>query len=227
MTPPAKLELCELFRSLCGETSQVGRPATFVRLSGCNLRCRWCDTQKAWQPGVWRPLPWVTERVIAQGDSLVVVTGGEPLLQPACMNLCQALLQAGREVLVETNGSLDISSLPRGVRVIMDMKPPGSGEVERMDFNNLQRLKPTDELKVVMSDRNDFNWAVELLNTHPLPNGIEILFSPAAGRLDPGELARWILTAQLPVRLQIQLHKIVFPSGCDGVPILDGSVESQ
>jgi 7-carboxy-7-deazaguanine synthase len=227
MTPPARLELCELFRSLCGETSQVGRPATFVRLSGCNLRCQWCDTQKAWQPGVWRPIPWVMERIIAQGDLLVVVTGGEPLLQPACASLCHALLQAGREVLVETNGSLDISSLPRGVRVIMDMKPPGSGEVERMDFNNLQRLKHTDELKMVMSDRNDFDWAVELLNTRSLPKGIEVLFSPAAGRLDPGELARWILDTQLSVRLQLQLHKIVFQNGCDGVPILDGSFESQ
>lgn len=227
MTAPATLELCELFRSLCGETSQVGRPATFVRLSGCNLRCVWCDTQQAWQAGIVRPIQWVTERIVAQGDSLVVVTGGEPLLQPACINLCQALLQAGREVLVETNGSLDISPLPRGVRVIMDMKSPGSGEVEHMDVHNLKRLKPNDELKVVMSDRNDFDWAVELLGTHPLPAGVEVLFSPAAGRLNPESLARWILTARLPVRLQIQLHKIIFPDGCDGVPILDDFPESQ
>jgi 7-carboxy-7-deazaguanine synthase len=167
------------------------------------------------------------ERIVAQGDSLVVVTGGEPLLQPACVNLCQALLQAGRTVLVETNGSLDISPLPRGVRVIMDMKPPGSGEVEHMDVQNLQRLKPGDELKMVLSDRIDFDWAVELLRTHPLPEGTEVLFSPAAGRLDPASLARWILEARLTVRLQIQLHKIIFPAGCDGVPILDGSLKSQ
>ncbi len=167
------------------------------------------------------------ERIAAQGDSLVVVTGGEPLLQPACVNLCQALLQDGRTVLVETNGSLDISRLPRGVRVIMDMKPPGSGEVGHMDVQNLKRLKPGDELKVVLSDRIDFDWAVELLKTHPLPEGTEVLFSPAAGRLDPATLARWILEARLTVRLQIQLHKIIFPSGCDGVPILDGFLESQ
>jgi 7-carboxy-7-deazaguanine synthase len=215
-TPPDSLELCEIFRSLCGETSRVGRPATFLRLSGCNLRCRWCDTQKAWEAGVFRPISWVLERILKEGDRLVVVTGGEPLLQPASLDLCQVLVQAGREVLFETNGSLDIAPLPHGVRVIMDIKPPGSGEFDHMDLKNLNRIKPGDEIKMVLSDRADFEWAVEFLKKHPPPKDVEVLLSPVAGLLNPGELARWILDAHLPVRLQIQLHKIIFPDGSEG-----------
>ena len=218
---PGALRICEVFESLAGETTFAGLPAVFVRLSGCNLRCRWCDTSRAWEGGELVPVDEIVRTVAARGRELVVVTGGEPLLQAGTPGLCQKLCTLGARVLVETNGSLDISTLPDGVRVILDMKPPSSGESQRMDEANLPRLRARDELKIVIADEADFRWALELLDRHPgLPTD-RLLFSPLSPGLPPSSLADWILTAKRSIRLQLQLHKILWPDGRDGFPILD------
>jgi 7-carboxy-7-deazaguanine synthase len=220
------LEVCELFRSIAGETSHAGFPASFVRLSGCNLRCHWCDTQRAWKRGLRLPVAKLLEMVLATGDRRVVITGGEPLLQPGTNELCEKLLRAGREVILETNGSLDVSRVPAGVRIILDVKTPSSGESHKMDPGNFERLKAGDELKFVMADREDFDWSCEILDEHNFPESVNILFSPVSERVDPGEVARWLLGSGRQVRIQIQLHKVLWADGTDGVQILDGSKDS-
>jgi 7-carboxy-7-deazaguanine synthase len=230
MSPTASdgvtLQVCELFRSIAGETTRAGLPAAFVRLSGCNLRCSWCDTRKAWGPGTDMPLERVVELLIEKNDKLIVVTGGEPLLQAGTVGLCRRLVERGREVLLETNGSLDVSGVPAGVRIILDVKTPSSGEHEKMDLNNLSRLRSGDEVKFVIADRDDFDWAVSLLDAHNLPENVNILFSPASKLIRPEVLAGWILAGGLAVRLQLQLHKILWPDGDEGEQILDESGDS-
>jgi len=208
-----------MFRSIAGETTHAGRPAVFVRLSGCNLRCRYCDTAYARSGGEALPLAKVLERVRRAGERLVVVTGGEPLLQPATRRLLRALRRDGREVLLETNGSLDIGGLPRGVRVILDIKCPGSGESRRNLRSNIGRLRSGDEVKFVVSDRRDFDWAVRYAARARIPPGVAVLFSPVQPGLAPGRLADWMLGANLPSksRLQIQLHRVLWPEGNEGV----------
>ncbi len=215
-----QLRICELFRSIAGETTHAGLPATFVRLAGCNLRCRWCDTQKAWAEGRPVGMEHLLGQVLALPDRLVVVTGGEPLLQTDCAEFCRQLLAAGKSVLLETNGSIDIGCLPTGVRVILDMKPPGSGEHAQMDFDNLGRLDAEDELKFVIADREDFDWAVHLLKDRAVPVDGRVLFSPVMGKIEPRLLAQWIMAQNLPLRLQIQLHKVLWPDGDEGIGIL-------
>jgi 7-carboxy-7-deazaguanine synthase len=222
---PITLQVCELFRSIAGETTWAGLPATFVRLSGCNLRCSWCDTQKAWEPGRDMPLERVLE-LLGPDAGLAVVTGGEPLMQKGTVELCQRLLDRGWEALLETNGSLDVSEVPEGVRVILDIKTPSSGEHEKMDLDNLMRLKPGDEVKFVIADRKDFEWRAPLLRKHNLPENVNILFSAASDLLKPEKLAGWILESRLDVRLQVQLHKIIWPGGTEGDQILDESGDS-
>lgn len=223
---PTTLQVCEIFRSIAGETTWAGLPAAFVRLSGCNLRCRWCDTQKAWEPGRDLPLRRVLELLLKKDDKLVVVTGGEPLLQPGTIELCRRLLEHDREVLLETNGSLDVSGVPEGVRIILDVKTPSSGEHQKNDLDNLVRLRPGDEVKFVIADRQDFDWAANLLGEHNLPESVNILFSPVSDLIEPDKLADWILASGLSVRLQIQLHKVVWPDGPEGEQILDESGDS-
>lgn len=230
MSPTASdtttLQVCELFRSIAGETTYAGLPAAFVRLSGCNLRCGWCDTQKAWDPGRDMPLERVVELLLKKDDHLIVVTGGEPLLQAGTVELCERLMEHGREVLLETNGSLDVAGVPAGVRIILDVKTPSSGEHEKMDLDNLQRLRPGDEVKFVVAGREDFAWAAALLDEHNLPENVNILFSPASDLVKPEQLAGWILESGLAVRLQLQLHKILWPGGAEGEQILDESGDS-
>jgi 7-carboxy-7-deazaguanine synthase len=222
----SNLQVCELFRSIAGETTWAGLPAAFVRLSGCNLRCGWCDTQKAWEPGRDMPLERVVELLLKKDDRLVVVTGGEPLLQAGTIELCRRLLERSRQVLLETNGSLDVSGVPEGVRIILDVKTPSSGEHEKMDMKNLLRLRAGDEVKFIIADRRDFDWAAARLCEHNLPENVNILFSPASDLIEPKKLAGWILASGLTVRLQIQLHKVIWPGGAEGEQILDESGDS-
>jgi 7-carboxy-7-deazaguanine synthase len=189
----------------------------FVRLTGCNLRCVWCDTAYAFHEGS----PWsvddVVNRVEAYGCTLVEVTGGEPLLQPEAIDLMHALLARGHEVLVETGGSLPIEDVPEGVRRIVDVKCPGSGESDRNRWENLDSLRPGDELKFVIADRADFDWAAGVLHARALNEKAPVLFSAVQEKLPAGDLARWVLEDRLPVRVQLQMHKILWPSASRGV----------
>ncbi len=209
----ATLKMCEVFRSIQGETSRAGLPCTFVRTHGCNLNCVWCDTQYARQgDGTDQPLSEVLALVRSHGDRLVCITGGEPLLQSSAVSELAALLLAeGQAVLVETNGSRDISPLPADACVIMDVKCPGSGEANCTLMENLERLRPRDEVKFVVLDRADFDWAVAFIRQHQLLNGPELLFAPVEGRLSLRSLAGWILESRLPLRLQPQFHRLLWP----------------
>ncbi len=211
------IEVCEIFRSIAGETSWVGLPATFIRFSGCNLNCSWCDTQKAKEPGQTLSVEGAVKILDSTNNELVIVTGGEPLLQAGSIDLCNKLLIQGRKVMLETNGSLDISGVPAGVIIILDIKTPSSKEDNKMMLENIKKLKPHDEIKFIIADRADFDWAYNLLQSCKLPEGVNILFSPASDLLDAGLLADWIIKEQLNVRLQIQLHKSIWPQGTDGV----------
>jgi len=215
----ARLEVCELFESIAGESSLAGLPAVFVRLAGCNLDCAWCDTRYALEPGTRVAVDELAELVLGRRPGLVVVTGGEPLNQQATPALCEALLAGGKRVQVETNGSLSTAGLPGGVQVVLDMKPPSSGMSDRMARENLRRLRPGDDLKIVVADRTDFDWAAALIREAGLDEKVGVLLSPAAGHLEPGLLATWLLDANLPARLQIQLHRLLWPDGGEGVPI--------
>jgi len=223
---PTTLQVCEIFRSIAGETTWAGLPAAFVRLSGCNLRCSWCDTKKAWEPGTELSIDRILDLLRQHDDRLVVVTGGEPLMQAGSIELLKRLQERGREVLLETNGSRDVSGVPRGVRIILDIKTPSSGEHEQMDLENLKRLRPRDEVKFVIADRKDFEWSASLLGEHKLLENVNILFSAASDLLKPEKLAGWILESRLDVRLQVQLHKIIWPGESEGEQILDESGDS-
>jgi len=213
------LAVCELFRSIQGEGTRAGLPCAFVRTAGCNLRCRWCDTEYARSgPGERVPVPQLVERVAAMRTRLVCITGGEPLVQAwAVSELARALLERGHTVVVETNGTLDVSALPEGAAVVMDVKCPGSGECGKTLPGNLERLGQGDEVKFVIADRADFDWAERFVRGHGLEEGPQVLFAPAHGLLEPRELAGWILGSGLDVRLQLQLHRIIWPERTRGV----------
>jgi 7-carboxy-7-deazaguanine synthase len=211
------LTVNEIFFSIQGEGTRAGRPCVFVRLTGCPLRCTWCDTAYAFHEGVKRSEDEVLAEVGRFPCDLVELTGGEPLSQPAAFPFVTRLLDAGREVLVETSGHVLLEGLdPRAV-AIMDVKAPGSGESHRMEWRNLDLLKPSDEVKVVIADRKDYEWSRDLVRERKLFDRCPVLFSPVHGVLDPGELARWILEDGLPVRLQVQLHKVLWPGVERGV----------
>ncbi|HID48201.1 MAG TPA: 7-carboxy-7-deazaguanine synthase QueE, partial [Chromatiales bacterium] len=206
----ARLRITEIFYSLQGEGRSVGWPTVFVRLTGCPLRCGYCDTRYAFQGGEWRSLDAILDTVASWRSRHVTVTGGEPLAQKPCLTLLQRLCDAGYEVSLETSGALDIGPVdPRVVRV-MDLKTPGSGEVERNRYGNIPLLTTRDQVKFVVCDRADYDWSVEQLNRYRLAERCEVLFSPVYGQLAPRELAGWILADQLPVRFQLQLHKILW-----------------
>jgi 7-carboxy-7-deazaguanine synthase len=211
------LRVNEVFFSIQGEGTRAGLPCVFVRLTGCPLRCVWCDTAYAFHEGTKRDEDEVLAELRAHPCRLVQVTGGEPLSQPAAFPFITRLLDAGYEVLVETSGHVSLAELdPRAV-AIMDVKTPGSGEVHRMDWDNLERLKPTDEVKFVIAHRADFEWSRDLVRQRLLTERCPVLFSPVHGQLDPGTLGRWILEDGLAVRLQVQLHKYLWPGVERGV----------
>jgi 7-carboxy-7-deazaguanine synthase len=207
----------EIFHSIQGESSYAGRSCVFVRLTGCPLRCNWCDTAYSFYGGTQMTVEEVLNRVGQYGCPLVEVTGGEPLHQPESLPLVEALCSQGYEVLIETSGAVDVSSVDRRARLIMDVKCPGSGMADRMHWDNLRHLQPTDELKFVIKDRSDYDWAVTVLKQYDLASRAVVLFSPVFGALDPRQLAEWILADRLLVRFQLQLHKYVWAPDMRGV----------
>ncbi len=211
------MKINELFYSIQGESTHAGRPCVFIRTSGCHLRCEWCDTAHAFYEGVEVTLDAVMERVRSFGCPLVELTGGEPLLQRETPMLVTELLNEGYTVLVETSGSLDIRVLDPRTIVIMDIKCPGSGMTDAMRWDNLEALKPTDEVKFVIKNRADYEWATELTKRHHLDRRCPVLFAPVFGVLDPEQLAGWLLADRLPARLQLQQHKYIWEPNTRGV----------
>ena len=207
---PIRLRITEIFASVQGESTRVGLPTTFVRLTGCPLRCTWCDTAYAFQGGVMRTLDSVLADVAGLGLHHVCVTGGEPLAQKACLALLSALCDAGHSVSLETSGALDVSGVDPRVARVMDLKAPGSGEVDKNRYANLAYLNARDEVKIVLADEADYRWAVQQIAEHALTQRCEVLLSPVAGSLAPAQLAEWIVRDRLPVRFQLQLHKILW-----------------
>lgn len=204
------LRIHEIFHSLQGEASRIGLPTVFVRLTGCPLRCGYCDTAYAFQGGHNMTQAQILEQVACYGTRHVTVTGGEPLAQKECLPLLAALCDAGYDVSLETGGSLDISGVDPRVSVVLDIKTPGSGEAEKNLWANLDRLKPSDEVKFVLCDQADYAWAKQALTERGLADKCAVLFSPVYGQLDATALADWILRDRLPVRMQVQLHKILW-----------------
>ena len=216
------LQVSECFVSLQGESTYAGLPCVFIRLAGCNLRCHYCDARYTFEEvGQRQSLAELLAPVEHHPQAIVEVTGGEPLLQANLIPLLQGLVNLGRTVLLETNGSLDLAPIPAGVTTILDIKCPGSGMAEANRLENLALLKPEDEIKFVLTNRADYQWAVAFLKQQRLierSNGRNpILFSAVANQLPPADLAAWILADELPVRLQLQLHKILWPGIGRGV----------
>ncbi|HHJ13212.1 MAG TPA: 7-carboxy-7-deazaguanine synthase QueE [Gammaproteobacteria bacterium] len=205
-----RLRVSEIFLSLQGESTRMGLPTVFVRLTGCPLRCCYCDTEYAFRGGESMALGEVLARVADYGVRQVTVTGGEPLAQAGCPGLLTGLCDAGFEVSLETSGALDTHPVDPRVRLVLDIKTPGSGEVDRNLYANLARLRPQDQAKFVICDRADYDWSLACVHEYGLIGRCEVLFSPAAGRQDARELAEWILHDRAPVRFQLQLHKILW-----------------
>jgi 7-carboxy-7-deazaguanine synthase len=205
-----RLRINEIFHSLQGETRSVGRPATFVRLTGCPLRCRYCDTAYAFHGGEWMEPAAIHERIRAEGSPLVVVTGGEPLAQRAVLPFLSRLCDDGYEVFLETSGALPVADVDARVVKVLDLKTPDSGEAPRNLWENITHLSSRDQLKFVLCSRADYDWAREVLERERLAGRCEVLFSPAHGQLALRDLAEWILADRLPVRLQVQLHKLIW-----------------
>ena len=206
----AALRITEVFHSLQGESSRVGLPTVFIRLTGCPLRCGYCDTAYAFTGGESRPIDAILEQVATFHTRHVCVTGGEPLAQKNCVTLLSALCDAGYSVSVETSGALDINDVDHRVARIVDIKTPGSGEVQKNRWENLAHLTSHDEVKFVLCDETDYAWAKQTLAEHNLANICPVLFSPVHDQLNATHLAEWILRDHLPVRMQVQLHKYLW-----------------
>ena len=212
------LTINEIFHSIQGESTHTGRPCVFVRLTACDLRCCWCDTPYAFYEGRKCSVEDVVAQVAAYGCNLVEITGGEPLLQRDVYPLMQSLLGRGHEVMIETGGHLSVADVPAAVVRIIDVKCPGSGQAERNYWPNLDALRARDEVKFVIRDRVDYEYAKEVVSRYELPTRVAaVLFSPVHGAMPPAELAAWILTDKLPVRLQLQSHKYIWGADVRGV----------
>lgn len=207
---PDRLRLTEIFHSLQGEARSVGWPTVFVRLTGCPLRCGYCDTAYAFHGGAWWEIDAILEEVSRFKTRHVCVTGGEPLAQKRCIELLKRLCDAGYEVSLETSGALPIGAVDPRVSRVMDLKTPGSGEQARNLLDNIPLLTSRDQLKFVLCDRNDYQWACGMLHEYELAARCDVLFSPSHGQLQPRELAEWILADRVPARFQLQLHKILW-----------------
>ncbi|HVQ41620.1 MAG TPA: radical SAM protein [Vicinamibacterales bacterium] len=212
------LTVFEIYESIQGESTHAGRPCVFVRLAACDLRCAWCDTPYAFSGGTKKSVDDVLKEVGAFGARVVEITGGEPMLQREVTVLMQRLLDAGHEVLLETGGHIPLDDVPEAVVAIVDVKCPGSGESAKMHWPNLEQLSPHDEVKFVIADRVDFEYACDVVKRYDLTaRAAAVLFSPVHGALKPDELARWILAARIPVRLQLQQHKYIWDPSTRGV----------
>lgn len=205
-----QLRITEIFYSLQGESDTVGIPTVFVRLTGCPLRCQYCDTSYAFKGGEMYPLEHIVAQVNSYATSYVTVTGGEPLAQPHCLTLLTALCDQNKRVSLETSGAMDVSQVDERVVKVMDIKTPGSKEAHRNCWENLQYLTAKDQVKFVLCNEADYKWSKEIIQSHQLHHRCAILFSPSYGQLAPQTLADWILKDQLPVRFQLQLHKLLW-----------------
>ncbi|RYD14084.1 MAG: 7-carboxy-7-deazaguanine synthase QueE [Lysobacteraceae bacterium] len=205
-----RLRVSEIFHSLQGEADAVGWRSVFVRLTGCPLRCSWCDTAYAFHGGEWRTIDEVLAEVARHRVRHVCVTGGEPLAQKRCLVLLERLCDAGYEVSLETSGALDVGAVDARVRKVVDLKAPGSAEHARNLWSNLDALQPRDQVKIVIADRADYEWARERVREHAIADRCQVLFSPVHGALAPRDLAEWILADRLDVRMQLQLHKLLW-----------------
>ena len=210
MSETTRLRITEIFHSLQGESLSAGCPTVFVRLTGCPLRCGYCDTSYAFKGGEWMEPDEILAQVATFGTAYVTVTGGEPLAQKACLGLLQRLCDADYKVSLETSGALDISQVDPRVSRVMDLKTPGSGEMERNLYANIVHLHKHDQVKFVICCRLDYEWALDIIAEHKLNERCEVLFTPGYGQQDATELADWVLQDRLPVRMQIQLHKYLW-----------------
>jgi 7-carboxy-7-deazaguanine synthase len=208
--PVSRLRITEIFHSIQGEADAIGWRTVFVRLTGCPLRCVWCDTEYSFYGGDWREIDDILAEVATHGARHVCVTGGEPLAQKRSLLLLQRLCDAGYQVSLETSGALDVSAVDPRVRKVMDLKAPDSGESMRNLWSNLEHLLPHDQIKVVIASRGDYEWASAMLSEHALDERCMVLFSPVHGAVQPRELAEWIIADKLPVRFQLQLHKLLW-----------------
>lgn len=211
------MRVTEIFHSIQGESSYAGQPCVFVRLTGCPLRCSWCDTEYAFYGGSEQPIEQVLAKIDSYGCHLVEVTGGEPLAQPETFPLVTRLCDRGYQVLIETSGAIDIASVDRRAHIILDVKCPGSGMTDRMYWPNLNQLTRKDEAKFVLADRKDYDWACQTIAQYELTGRCSVLMSPVFGNLEPRLLAEWVLADRLPVRFQLQLHKIIWAPDMRGV----------
>jgi 7-carboxy-7-deazaguanine synthase len=209
--------MTEVYASVQGESTHVGKPCVFVRLTGCNLRCTWCDSEYTFTGGTWRTLEDVVNEAHGFGIHTIQVTGGEPLVQRAAIPLMQRLVDLGHEVLLETSGSRPIDEVPEPVCVILDLKPPDSGEVEANLWSNIDELRPHHEVKFVIGSRRDYEWSRDISRQYDLPSRCTVLMSPAWDEIVPRDLVAWILEDRLNVRFQIQIHKVVWPADATGV----------
>lgn len=205
-----QLRITEIFHSLQGESVTTGLPTVFVRLTGCPLRCQYCDTAYAFSGGETKTIDEIVQQVASYECAHVCVTGGEPLAQPGCINLLTQLCDSGYSVSLETSGARDISLVDKRVMIVMDLKTPDSAEVDKNLLNNIVYLKPSDQIKFVLCSRADYDWACRMIIQHRLVERAHILFSPSWNQLNPTLLADWIIQDKLPVRFQIQLHKILW-----------------
>jgi 7-carboxy-7-deazaguanine synthase len=210
------MRITEIFHSIQGESSHSGRPCVFVRLTGCNLRCRWCDSEYTFTGGERMEFDAVVERVKSYGCNLVEITGGEPLAQSESFELIRRLCDDGFEVLIETSGSIDVEPVDPRAKIILDVKCPGSGEAAKNRWENLDILRPHDEVKFVIADRSDYDWARRVVEERDLGRRT-VLFSPVWGELDMKSLAEWMLADRVPARLQTQLHKHIWGAEARGV----------
>ena len=211
------MRVTEIFHSIQGESTFAGRPCVFIRLTGCPLRCTWCDTEYAFYGGHEQTIEQILVTVESYDCRLVEVTGGEPLAQPEAFPLITSLCDRGFEVLIETSGAIDTAAVDARARVILDVKCPGSGMSDRMHWPNVERLRPHDEAKFVINDRADYEWAKERVERFQINRRCPVLFSPVFGTLEPRQLAEWVLADRLPVRYQLQLHKLIWSPDMRGV----------